>query len=138
MNSKKIWATSFLALFAAACSTGTSVTPPTPAPQRVSTKGAVRVHGDLGPSRPVAVAPSPSGPTDDEMEKVDTEAAARVAAAMGRLEPGFAPLATPRRILSFDVPTNPGRVNVEVPAEVARGGLTIEVQQPNSHIALSG
>ncbi len=53
-------------------------------------------------------------------------------------EPGFQPLVTNTRILSFDVPTRPGLVRVAVPPAVAASGIIVELQQPNSHVALSG
>jgi hypothetical protein len=53
-------------------------------------------------------------------------------------EPGFEPLALQSRVLSFDVPTKPGLVRVQVPAAVAASGIIVELQQPNSHVTLSG
>ncbi len=53
-------------------------------------------------------------------------------------EPGFAALSLPRRILSIDVPAKPGRVTVDIPADVLAAGVEIDVQQPNSAITLTG
>lgn len=52
-------------------------------------------------------------------------------------EPSFAPLVNTRS-LSFDEPTKPGLVQLDVPPEVQTAGVVIEVQQPNTHIALTG
>jgi hypothetical protein len=54
-------------------------------------------------------------------------------------EPGFAPLVTNTRVLSFDVPNaHPGLVRIAIPAAVAASGIIVELQQPNSHVTLSG
>jgi hypothetical protein len=53
-------------------------------------------------------------------------------------ETGFKPLELPRRILTIDVPATAGTVTLDVPAEVARGGLEIDVQEPTSPITLAG
>jgi hypothetical protein len=53
-------------------------------------------------------------------------------------ETGFAPLALPTRQLSIDEPYAGGIVQLDVPANVAAGGVVVEVQQPRSHVAISG
>jgi hypothetical protein len=53
-------------------------------------------------------------------------------------EPGFAPLALPRRILSIDVPAKAGRVTLAMPASALANGVEVDVQQPNSAISLAG
>jgi len=53
-------------------------------------------------------------------------------------EPGFEPLALQSRLLSFDVPFQPGMVRVVVPPAVAASGIVVELQQPNSHVTFSG
>jgi hypothetical protein len=52
-------------------------------------------------------------------------------------EPGFAPLIA-TRVLSFDEPTLPGLVQLDVPAAIAAAGVVIEVDQPNTHLSCSG
>jgi hypothetical protein len=53
-------------------------------------------------------------------------------------EPGFASLSLPRRALSFDMPTKPGRVTLDIPAESLADGIELDVQQPQSPIVFSG
>ncbi len=52
-------------------------------------------------------------------------------------EPGFAPMLA-SRMVAFDLPTTPGLVRLQVSPEVAAGGVIMELQQPQTHIALSG
>jgi len=52
-------------------------------------------------------------------------------------EPSFAPLVNTRS-LSFDEPTKPGLVQLDVPPELQAAGVVVEVQQPNTHISMSG
>jgi hypothetical protein len=44
----------------------------------------------------------------------------------------------PSRQLSFDVPTKPGLVQLDLPPAVIAAGVIVEVQQPNSHIKFTG
>jgi hypothetical protein len=53
-------------------------------------------------------------------------------------EPGFEPLTLHTRVLSFDMPTKPGLVRVQVAPGVAASGIIVELQEPNSRITLSG
>jgi hypothetical protein len=52
-------------------------------------------------------------------------------------ERGVEPQRLPNRVLSFDMPTTPGLVQLDLPADVASAGVVIEVQQPNSTITFS-
>ena len=52
-------------------------------------------------------------------------------------EPGFA-VAMNHRTVSFDLPASPGLVRLEVPADAAAAGVVMELQEPASHITLSG
>jgi hypothetical protein len=52
-------------------------------------------------------------------------------------EPGFQPLLVNTRVLSFDRPYTSGVVRVQVPAAVAASGISVELQQPNSHFTIT-
>lgn len=53
-------------------------------------------------------------------------------------DPGFEAPTRDLRVLTFDRPTTPGLVRVVVPADIQAKGVWVEVQQPNTHITLSG
>ena len=76
---------------------------------------------------------APVGPPQDGRQAPVPQASGPI-----EREPGFEPLALQSRLLSFDVPTKPGLVRVQVPAAVAASGILVELQQPNSHVTLSG
>jgi len=52
-------------------------------------------------------------------------------------EPGFEAATPTLRRLGFDLPTTPGLVRLQVPAEAQAQGVWMELQQPNSHVTLS-
>jgi hypothetical protein len=54
------------------------------------------------------------------------------------LDPGWVQNVPKMRVLTFDRPAKPGQVRIVVPGEIQAEGLWVEVQQPNTHITLSG
>jgi hypothetical protein len=54
-----------------------------------------------------------------------------------RREPGFEPLLVNSRVLSVDRAFISGMVRVEVPPAMAASGISVEVQQPKSHITIT-